>query len=298
MKSTEKPLILIVDDNQDILFNLKLILEDNNYQIETAMNGQEAIDLLSKLPRLPDLIISDIMMPVMDGYEFFSKVSQNSVWNLIPFLFLTAKTTPEEVRLGKMLGVDDYISKPFTTEDLIAIIHGKIDRNKKSSLLDKKVTEILANLSINDESITPDERSEIMLLQMGWDDVMGPHLKRSYAIKDKFHFSKDQIGSQLFMSANFIYGNDNIRNAQGILLNIENINRMGYLFFDSVPNSDLRSGEEQIGLIVIAPKISYLQSLKLKKILIELSQNIKDNKYWEEKYYWERLTSVLTSTSF
>lgn len=298
MKSTEKPLILIVDDNQDILFHLKLILEDINYQIETAMNGLEAIELLSKLTRLPDLIISDIMMPVMDGYEFFSKVSQNSVWNRIPFLFLTAKTTPEDVRLGKMLGVDDYISKPFTTEDLIAIIHGKIDRNKKSSLLDKKVTELLANLSINDESITPDERSEVMLLQMGWDDVMGPQLKRSYAIKDKFHFSKDQIGSQLFLSANFIYGNDNIRKAQGILLKIENINRMGYLFFDSVPNSDLRSGEEQIGLIVIAPKISYLQSLKLKKILIELSQNIKDNKYWEEKYYWERLTSVLTSTSF
>ena len=126
-----KPLLMVVDDNKDILFTLQLELETDGYKVITASNGKEALNKLSKLDRIPDVIISDIMMPDVDGYKFFETVSSNPKLNRIPFLFLTAKSRPEDIRLGKMLGVDDYITKPFKKEDLLASISGKINRNKK-----------------------------------------------------------------------------------------------------------------------------------------------------------------------
>lgn len=108
-----KPLLLIVDDNKDILLNLQLLLEKRGYDVITSMSGDKAIKTLSNLNSTPEVIISDIMMPNMDGYDFFNAISTHSQWNQIPFLFLTAKSTPEDIRLGKMLGVDDYITKPF-----------------------------------------------------------------------------------------------------------------------------------------------------------------------------------------
>ncbi|MCK4848744.1 MAG: response regulator, partial [Candidatus Heimdallarchaeota archaeon] len=107
------PTILVVEDNPDVLFNIQVALEANEYEVETASNGKKAIKKLSEMGKNPDLIISDIMMPEMDGYDFFNIVSQNSVWSRIPFVFLSAKSKPEDVRFGKILGADDYITKPF-----------------------------------------------------------------------------------------------------------------------------------------------------------------------------------------
>ena len=126
--------ILIVEDNQNILFNIKLILKHNGYKPITATNGVEALEILSNLDEAPDLILCDIMMPKMDGYEFYQKVSENPEYHLTPFIFVTAKTDPEDVRLAKKLGVDDYITKPFNKEDLLASIAGKIARSKKQKL--------------------------------------------------------------------------------------------------------------------------------------------------------------------
>jgi len=113
-------MLLIVDDNEDILFNLKIMLEKMEYEVVTARSGEEALNLLSSNDIIPEVIISDIMMPNMNGYEFFSAVSAHPSLNRVPFLFLTAKSTPEDIRLGKLLGVNDYITKPFNEEDLIA----------------------------------------------------------------------------------------------------------------------------------------------------------------------------------
>jgi len=289
--------ILIVDDNEDILFHLSIILEDNGFQVKTANNGKEALKILSEVTKRPDLIISDIMMPEMDGYDLFSKVSENPLWNLIPFIFLTAKITPEEIRFGKILGVDDYLTKPFSTEDLLAVIRGKIERAKKTAQIDLKVKELIFKLGDPQEIISEEEKEEVILLYVEWDDRVGPKVKKTYSIKNDFPFSLDKIGSQLFLAANFIYGNDNIVNAQGILLNIENINRSGYLFFDSIPQTSSRSGEDQFGLIVVAPKINYLQSLKIKAIFEKLSYKIKKNESWDENFYWKKLVKVLTSSS-
>ena len=118
-----KPLILVVEDNTDILFSIKLILEANGFQVVTADNGEKALKLLSELEPAPEVIISDIMMPKMNGYDFFKTVFENIRWNRIPFIFLSARSSPEEIRFGKMLGVDDYITKPIKREVVFKILN-------------------------------------------------------------------------------------------------------------------------------------------------------------------------------
>lgn len=75
---------------------------------------------------MPDLINSDIMMPEMDGYEFYQTLKRDSTWKEIPLLFLSALATPDDVRFARILGVTDYITKPFKEEDLLSMIDRKL----------------------------------------------------------------------------------------------------------------------------------------------------------------------------
>lgn len=296
--SVSKPLIMVVDDNQDILFNLKLILEANHYDIKTATSGKKALELLSTLDKVPDVIISDIMMPKMNGYEFFAAVSINPQLNRIPFLFLTAKSTPEDIRLGKMLGVDDYITKPFKKEDLLASISGKISRIKKTNLIDEEIKQIFSSLNIKMQpSIHNKDQPSLCLFLVFWDDIIGPFLKQSYPSEENCTISINTIGKQLFHAATSIYGHDKITKAQGLLLNIENIEKQGYVFFDSLPDKGERYGEKQYMLSVIAPILNYFDSLKIRELLIEISEKIKTEQRWEIKEYWDRLLEVMSARS-
>lgn len=293
-----KPLLLVVDDNQDILFNLKILLEEKGYEVITSINGDKALKTLSTLDAIPSVIISDIMMPNMNGYEFFAAVSTHSQWNHIPFLFLTAKSTPEDIRLGKMLGVDDYITKPFNEEDLIASISGKIARNRKSNLLDNKVKELFTSFQIEMQpSISEDDALPFCLLIVFWDDIVGPMLKNSHPPEGTCHISISTIGKQLFHAATSIYGHDKITKAEGILLNIENIKKKGYVFFDAFPDKNERYGEKQYMLSIIAPNITYFDSLKIREVLKEISEKIKNNQDWEIEDYWEKILEILSAGS-
>ena len=141
----DKIIILLVEDNDGILFNLKLALEMSQFEVITATNGKEAILILEQLVNLPDIIVSDIMMPEMGGYEFFEYVSSQNEWNDIPFIFLTAKASPNDILLGTILGADDYLIKPVKNEDLIKIINSKIIDSTK----EKITKEIIKILEIN-----------------------------------------------------------------------------------------------------------------------------------------------------
>lgn len=99
------------------------------FTVHTAGDGYEALARMEEC--VPDMILADIMMPRMNGYQFFSRVRQVMEWNWIPFVFLTARDSVEDVRFGRELGVDDYLIKPFEAEDLLAAVHGKLARFKK-----------------------------------------------------------------------------------------------------------------------------------------------------------------------
>lgn len=122
----DKPLIMVVEDDVALLEGIRELLELTDYQVIPASNGVEALDLLDHYR--PDLIVSDIMMPEMDGYEFHGKVRERVELLTVPFIFLTARGEKVDIRRGKSLGADDYITKPFDDEDLLVAIGAKLIR--------------------------------------------------------------------------------------------------------------------------------------------------------------------------
>lgn len=291
----EIPIILLIEDNPKILYNLKLFLEFNNYYLITATNGIEALETLKKLENPPDLILCDIMMPKMDGYEFYQKFTENPHWSLIPFIFLTAKASPEDVRLGKTLGADDYITKPFNDEDLLSSVAGKISRSIRAKALSKQIEkELIASLKIDqNSSINENERKLIFSFLMAWDEIYGPKLETLYPVDINPPYDIRQIGTQLFQTKVSLYGHSEYYEAQGVLLQISNIKQDGYIYFDTVDDSEVRGGKRQFMLGTLAPKINYLESLKIRKILQEIASNIREGVNWEMDSYWNQISDVL-----
>jgi len=113
----EKPLVLVLDDNPDVRTYITLMLHDD-YDFMTARNGAEGLERMRA--RRPDIILCDIMMPKMDGHEFLREVRQNTEWQDISFIFLTARADTEMKVEGLDLGADDYIVKPFNSLELLA----------------------------------------------------------------------------------------------------------------------------------------------------------------------------------
>ncbi len=113
---TNKKTILLVEDDREMLKLLKMYLNHYSYNILEATTGEEALSILQNT--LPDLIISDIMMPKMDGYDLRKKILTKEHLRLIPFIFLTAKGLNDDIIEGFKLFADDYISKPFNPEIL------------------------------------------------------------------------------------------------------------------------------------------------------------------------------------
>lgn len=118
--------ILVVDDNQEMVEGLKLTLEMEGFQVLTAGSGREALEVLEH--NTPNLILADIMMPNLDGYELYVRIRHNPAWVQIPFVFLTAKTSKEDIRKGSEIGADAYITKPFDPQDVVATIRGRLKR--------------------------------------------------------------------------------------------------------------------------------------------------------------------------
>jgi DNA-binding response OmpR family regulator len=118
--------ILVVDDQPELLENLELVLVAEGYHVLTARDGVEALSVMQSHP--VDLILADIAMPHMNGYQLYEHVRRNPEWVAVPFLFLTARALDSDIRYGKELGVDDYLTKPIQPEDLLAVVQGKLRR--------------------------------------------------------------------------------------------------------------------------------------------------------------------------
>ncbi|HEY9651819.1 MAG TPA: EAL domain-containing protein, partial [Coleofasciculaceae cyanobacterium] len=128
--------ILVIEDERSIRLNLLKLLTVEGFQAIAAENGTSGVAMAQV--EQPDLIICDIMMPGIDGYEVLNRLQQNPTTSTIPFIFLTAKTERSEWRKGMKLGADDYLTKPFTRAELLDAITSRIQKqvslNQRHSL--------------------------------------------------------------------------------------------------------------------------------------------------------------------
>ena len=118
--------ILVVDDDESILEFVELSLENEGFEVTTACNGKEA--LLRLKEAIPDLIVTDLIMPEMDGLTFLRAVRADDKIKSIPVIMLTTRSSTMDIVTGLNLGADDYLPKPFKVEELIARVHSKIER--------------------------------------------------------------------------------------------------------------------------------------------------------------------------
>ncbi|BBO87340.1 response regulator transcription factor [Desulfosarcina ovata] len=116
--------ILIVDDELSILVPLQYLMEKEGYIPKLAQSGKEAIEKIAEFH--PALILLDIMLPDLDGYEIYQIIRQQPKWNTIRIIFLTAKNRDADIAKGLAMGADDYITKPFSNHQLMEKIHALI----------------------------------------------------------------------------------------------------------------------------------------------------------------------------
>lgn len=138
--------ILLIEDEEEIRENLVEILTAEDFDVIDADNGCNGIKLAQQ--EFPDLIICDVMMPELDGYGVLSQLRQNPITDAIPFVFLTAKAAKEDLRRGMELGADDYLTKPFTRNELLKAITIRLEKqvavNRNSQ---KKLDELRVNIT-------------------------------------------------------------------------------------------------------------------------------------------------------
>lgn len=134
--------ILLIEDNAEMRENTAEILELANYKVVTAPNGKEGVRMAQT--EHPDLIISDIMMPELDGYGVLHMLSKDSATASIPFIFLTAKAEKSDYRKGMGLGADDYLTKPF---DDMELLHAVETRLKKAERLKAEFSKDISGLN-------------------------------------------------------------------------------------------------------------------------------------------------------
>ncbi len=118
------PKILIVEDDAGVRDSIVDILNAEDFIVDSAPNGEEGLRQI--LEFRPDLVICDVMMPVLDGYGLLQQVRQTPDLATLPFVFLTAKADRSDLRSGMDLGADDYLTKPFTHSDLLRMIHTRL----------------------------------------------------------------------------------------------------------------------------------------------------------------------------
>jgi response regulator RpfG family c-di-GMP phosphodiesterase len=121
-----KETLLIVEDNLALREGLREFLADEGYVVLTATNGREALGQMNTVT--PDLIVSDIAMPEMDGVTFFQAVRSQPNWITIPFVFMTARGEKEDILAGKNLGAEDYLVKPLLPEEIVTAVRSRLDR--------------------------------------------------------------------------------------------------------------------------------------------------------------------------
>jgi len=140
--------ILIIEDQPQMRRKLAMILEREHFRVATAPNGLIGLDVARSDP--PDLVICDIMMPELDGYQVLEALRAEKATATIPFIFLTAKGERVDQRAGMSVGADDYLTKPVLKDDLLGSIHARLRRREQEEeRLREKVDEASFNPDFN-----------------------------------------------------------------------------------------------------------------------------------------------------
>ncbi|REG87515.1 response regulator [Winogradskyella sediminis] len=178
--------VLLIEDDTVLRENTAELLELSNYEVLTAVNGEVGLSMAKQ--HMPDIIVCDIMMPVLDGYGVIEGLSKHSDTKFIPFIFLSAKTERQDVRKGMELGADDYITKPFTEDEIVNAIESRI---AKVALL-KEEQEAYQN-----EALTASNEDELRTLS---------DLKNFFDDNGKiFNLAKNEIIYKEGHNSNYIY---------------------------------------------------------------------------------------------
>ncbi|MBD2102700.1 response regulator transcription factor [Leptolyngbya sp. FACHB-261] len=124
--------ILVVDDDPPFVAALAALLQARGYRVQTARNGLEALDILTApQAQIPDVVVADVAMPWCDGLELCRRVRYHPEFEFLPFIFLSARTQPQDRVAGLRIGADDYLIKPFDPEELIVRVENLLERVRR-----------------------------------------------------------------------------------------------------------------------------------------------------------------------
>jgi DNA-binding NarL/FixJ family response regulator len=158
--------LLLIDDDPNLILLVKDYLEFRGFQVTTAENGREALDILEA--DIPDMIICDVMMPEMDGYELVKHIRQDSRTNRIPVLFLSAKGQSHDRVKGLAEGADVYMVKPFEPEELVAQVEASLFQIDRLARLPFQISEGAPTIHVPaNVELTPTERKVVELVAKG-----------------------------------------------------------------------------------------------------------------------------------
>jgi putative two-component system response regulator len=194
--------ILIVEDNGVLREGMCEMLGTEGFRVLSAGNGIEALELMKN--ELPDLIVSDINMPKMNGFEFFNAVRAQNEWVTIPIIFLTARSESNDVSRGRKLGAEDYLTKPIGREELVSTIHSRLNRSKQIQMAQLQLA-LEASLSALANAIEArDPRSSnhvnrvteytvLLGRYLGWSQLQIENLRFGAILHDlgKIHITED-----------------------------------------------------------------------------------------------------------
>ncbi|MCT7980079.1 hybrid sensor histidine kinase/response regulator [Laspinema olomoucense] len=159
--------ILVIEDETGVRENLLDLLEAEDFDAIAAENGREGIELAKE--KLPDLILCDVMMPEIDGYGVLTELRQDPATAIIPFIFLTAKAAKGDTRQGMELGADDYLTKPFSREEILAAISTRL---QKQSITQKNTEQKLQALTNSIALALPHELRTPMNGILGYSELL------------------------------------------------------------------------------------------------------------------------------
>ncbi len=290
-----EPIVFLIEDDKALVQNLKIFLEMNEFKFFSASNGKEGLETLSNLEQQPDLILSDILMPEMDGYDLYMKVSENSEWSRIPFFFLSGKAEPDDVRFGKLLGADDYITKPFKPKELLRRIEETIKKDREIRKTSKVIEEELKDiLKFEEPSLKKHRRADFFyIFYLVWDkEKNGPEIKDFFPKNEIPSLNLKDLTIQLYSTLIKIYKFEELSKTNQFTIRVVRDLVDAYALVDNLGDNINESGIESFMLCAITPNSHYLQSKAIKDVLVKIASTIKSDKELNIKEFWEHLLEM------